>query len=59
MMMNKRPISDPSPARGDPVNPNVNNMGDATGRGAGQHLPGTQGSMAQLRRGGLIKTRTI
>ena len=37
----------------DPANPTVNNMGDSTGEGAGQNLPGTQASATQMREGGL------
>lgn len=47
------PVSDPDPANPDPVNPEVNDMGDSTGNGAGQNLPGTQGSATQMRRGDL------
>lgn len=47
-------IVDPDPANPDPVDPNVNNMADPTGEGAGQNLPGTQGSATQERRGGLV-----
>lgn len=46
-------VSDPDPANPDPVNPNTNDLGDPTGNGAGQNLPGTQGSGTQLRRGDL------
>lgn len=47
------PVTDPNPAHPDPANPEVNNMGDSTGKGAGQNLPGTQGSGTQIREGGL------
>ena len=48
------PVADPAnPGPADPVNPNVNNMGDSTGDGAGQNLPDTQASGTQIRRGGL------
>lgn len=47
------PVSDPNPANPDPASPDVNNMGDPTGQGAGQNLPGTQGSGTQIREGGL------
>lgn len=47
------PVTDPDPGKPDPANPEVNNMGDPTGKGAGQNLPGTQGSGAQIREGGL------
>ena len=47
------PVVDPDPANPDPANPEVNNMGDSTGKGAGQNLPGTQGSGTQIREGGL------
>ena len=47
------PVTDPDPANPDPVDPTVNNMADPTGDGAGQNLPGTQGSATQMRRGGL------
>lgn len=47
------PVVDPDPANPDPANPEVNNMGDSTGKGAGQSLPGTQGSGTQIREGGL------
>ena len=50
------PVSDPDPANPDPVNPNVNDMDDPTGKGAGQNLPGTQGSATQMRRGDLART---
>ena len=50
------PVSDPDPANPDPVNPNVNDMDDPTGNGAGQNLPGTQGSASQMRRGDLART---
>ena len=46
-------VSDPDPANPDPVNPETNDMGDSTGNGAGQNLPGTQGSATQMRRGDL------
>ena len=47
------PVVDPDPAHPDPANPTVNNMGDSTGEGAGQNLPGTQASATQMREGGL------
>lgn len=47
------PVTDPDPANPDPANPETNNMGDPTGKGAGQDLPGTQGSGTQIREGGL------
>lgn len=47
------PVADPANPSTDPVNPDVNNMGDSTGEGAGQNLPGTQASGTQIRRGGL------
>jgi len=47
------PVADPANPSTDPVDPDVNNMGDPTGNGAGQNLPGTQGSGTQIRRGGL------
>ena len=47
------PVGDPANPSTDPVNPEMNNMGDPTGEGAGQNLPGTQGSGTQIRRGGL------
>lgn len=47
------PVADPANPTTDPVNPETNNMGDPTGQGAGQELPGTQGSGTQIRRGGL------
>ena len=47
------PVADPANPSTDPVNPETNNMGDPTGNGAGQNLPGTQGSGTQIRRGGL------
>lgn len=47
------PVGDPASPSTDPVNPETNNMGDPTGQGAGQNLPGTQGSGTQIRRGGL------
>ena len=47
------PVADPNPAAPDPASPDVNNMGDSTGKGAGQNLPGTQGSATQIREGGL------
>lgn len=46
-------VSDPDKANPDPVDPNVNDLGDPTGKGAGQNLPGTQGSATQMRRGDL------
>lgn len=49
-------VEDPDPDNPDPVDPDVNDMGDPTGEGAGQNLPGTQGSATQLRRGGLADT---
>lgn len=58
MAMNKRPVSDPTPGHGDPADPTVSNM-QPYGRNAGQHLPGTQASGTQLRRGGMVKTRRI
>jgi len=50
------PVRDPDPANPDPVNPKVNDMDDSTGNGAGQNLPGTQGSATQMRRGDLART---
>lgn len=47
------PVVDPDPAHPDPADPSVNNMGDSTGKGAGQNLPGTQASGTQIREGGL------
>ncbi len=46
-------VEDPDPANPDPVNPEVNDLADPTGKGAGQNLPGTQGSATQMRRGDL------
>jgi len=46
-------VVDPDPANPDPVDPTVNDMDDATGKGAGQDLQGTQGSATQMRRGDL------
>lgn len=48
-------VVDPDPANPDPVDPTENNMADPTGNGAGQNLPGTQGSATQMRRGGLAQ----
>lgn len=48
-------VVDPDPANPDPVNPEENNMGDSTGKGAGQNLPGTQASGTQIRRGDLAE----
>ena len=47
------PVVDPDPSNPDPVNPQVNNMASPDGNGAGQELPGTQGSATQMRRGDL------
>lgn len=46
-------VVDPDPSNPDPVDPDVNDLGDPTGEGAGQGLPGTQGSATQMRRGDL------
>lgn len=48
-------VVDPDPANPDPVSPDVNDLGDPTGEGAGQDLTGTQGSATQLRRGDLAE----
>ena len=53
-MMHSCPVMDPDPKRSDPVDPNKSDM-LPYGRNAGQNLTGTQMSVTQLRRGGLIK----
>ena len=53
-MMRDCPVLDPIPTNRDPVDPNVSDM-QPYGRCAGQQLCGTQMSVTQLRRGGLIK----
>ena len=55
-MAEAAPVSDPDPNNPDPVEPTVNDLGDPTGEGAGQNLPGTQGSATQMRRGDLAET---
>lgn len=47
------PVVDTDPSTPDPVNPQVNNMASPDGNGAGQELPGTQGSATQMHRGDL------
>jgi hypothetical protein len=52
------PIYDPDPKRRDPVDPSISDM-MPNGRNAGQNLTGTQMSVTQLRRGGLLKRNKI
>lgn len=51
------PVVDPHPRHPDPVDPKKSDM-QPYGRNAGQQLAGTQMSATQLRRGGLVMTRT-
>lgn len=54
--MHDCPVQDPDPRRPDPVDASVSDM-LPNGRHAGQNLCGTQMSVTQLRRGGLIRPR--
>lgn len=55
MAVGEAPVADPNPATPNPASPETNNMADPTGKGAGQDLPGQQGSATSERQGGLVE----